>query len=201
MIPFHIITMPQRMAQAAAMIGSLPEGAAVIYPAVDSRKITPPKPLSLPGEYGCLLSHVSLIQYAKFQQLPYLPILEDDAILCPDFYDHVFSAFANLPQDWDVLYLGFWIHSQADVPTEQIAPSLYRAKPCWGTHAIVYNHTAYDTIQQAALKPCPIDRAIRSADLVKYACYPQLSIQINNAPSLVTGGVGRYTPQQQHFRQ
>jgi glycosyl transferase family 25 len=62
------------------------------------------------GEIGCFLSHRKLL-YA-LSKLPYndstaYVILEDDIVFGPSFMKHLQDACMNVPEDWDMIFLGF----------------------------------------------------------------------------------------------
>lgn len=89
--------------------------------ALYDRHIKPPMQKTLsPGEIGCTVSHVQL--WRKFidsaDEIATMLILEDDAIFYKgskkddrnqekSFYTMFSSLVRQLPDDWDVLYLGF----------------------------------------------------------------------------------------------
>ena len=60
------------------------------------------------GQVGCLLSHYTL--WKTLQYLPYdeILILEDDAELTPDFKSKFDDLYANLPTDWEFVYVGHY---------------------------------------------------------------------------------------------
>lgn len=68
-----------------------------------------------------------------------LLMLEEDCI----FRDlsHLEGAFSELPDDWDVLYLGanLLLWNQDPPPPERVSEHLFRVRAAWTTHAIGYN--------------------------------------------------------------
>lgn len=69
-----------------------------------------------PGELGVSLSHYRLWQkIAKMPDTSRVLILEDDAIVvAPNFYEKVRFYMTQLPDDWDVFLLNFWLHRGDD---------------------------------------------------------------------------------------
>ena len=64
-----------------------------------------------PGEIGCILSHRKVWAQVVKEKLPCTLILEDDAIsLKRDFINIIINLKTYLPNDWDILLLGFWLH-------------------------------------------------------------------------------------------
>lgn len=60
--------------------------------------------------------------------------LEDDCVF--QSLDHLPAALSQLPEDWDVLYLGANI---IDETPERFSRNLYRVRNAWTTHGIAYN--------------------------------------------------------------
>ena len=58
------------------------------------------------GELGCLLSHLELIKLAKEKKLPYITILEDDALFIPNFKNIYKKAIKEVPDNFDLFYIG-----------------------------------------------------------------------------------------------
>src|ERR1019366_3148978 len=85
------------------------------------------------GHVGLVLSH-----YMLWQTLAYLPheeilILEDDAWFGPDFPEHFRQAYADLPSDWQFVFVGGVAMKGKSVEriTARVGVMRY---PC-GTHA------------------------------------------------------------------
>jgi hypothetical protein len=60
--------------------------------------------------------------------------LEDDCSFLS--LDHLPAALAQLPEDWDIVYLGANI---VDPNPERVSRNLYRLRDAWTTHAVGYN--------------------------------------------------------------
>lgn len=65
--------------------------------------------------------------------------LEDDVVFRN--LDHLPQALAELPDDWDILYLGAnlvcW--NNGEPAPERYSPHLFRVRAAWTTHAIAYH--------------------------------------------------------------
>src|SRR5262245_61494069 len=66
------------------------------------------------GAYGCLQSHLQVVSEARESQAPSVLIFEDDAVLDPDFQSKFAGFIKEVPDDWDILYLGA-LHKDAPV--------------------------------------------------------------------------------------
>lgn len=58
------------------------------------------------GMLGCFISHQRIWRRVVDEGHEAVVILEDDAVLCPEFAEKVQLALAELPGDWDVCLLG-----------------------------------------------------------------------------------------------
>lgn len=56
------------------------------------------------GPYCCLLSHLSVISFAKNADLPGVMIFEDDLWLSPDFRERGDAFLREVPDNWDMIY-------------------------------------------------------------------------------------------------
>ena len=74
------------------------------FPAIDSRFCRNPRGYENKGRYALALSIRLAIRKAKQQKAPALLLLEDDAILHPNFRELI--SRINLPDDWGIFYLG-----------------------------------------------------------------------------------------------
>ena len=60
----------------------------------------------LPGEYACILSHINVVKLAKERKYKRVLILEDDAELHDDFSEMFKEYVKQVPDNYDMLYLG-----------------------------------------------------------------------------------------------
>ena len=82
------------------------------------------------GWEGCRKSHLAILAQA---QPPFI-ILEDDVKFLGNMKD-IHRCMDDLPQDWDMLYLG----ANLQAPIDRYSEHLYRLKYAYATHAIIYN--------------------------------------------------------------
>lgn len=77
------------------------------FDAVDGSKVDFPSHWkSNHGAWGCYLSHLRILDMAMERELESILVLEDDAVFCSTFSADVRSFFAELPEDWELIYLG-----------------------------------------------------------------------------------------------
>jgi glycosyl transferase family 25 len=58
-----------------------------------------------PGEVGCYASHLKALSVVVERGIAYALILEDDALLTRDLTQTIDNILANVPEDWDMVYL------------------------------------------------------------------------------------------------
>ncbi len=128
-----------------------------IMPAVDGDdllyvpKINPnsidKRPIS-GGDMGCIMSHRGICKTAKgMKQKDYL-VFEDDAEFHPNF-NNLFSQFIKqVPEDWDMIYLGgshkpYGNESQGLLP---LSENVGRVTLTYTSHAVAFKNTIYDDL-------------------------------------------------------
>jgi GR25 family glycosyltransferase involved in LPS biosynthesis len=82
-----------------------------------------------PGKQGCFLSHVKLWREMMEKQIPWVTVFEDDVLFHPKWKDYAPTYFENVPNDWDLIYLGCQMDFDSDFHIEQ--------GPVYCTHAMV----------------------------------------------------------------
>jgi len=58
------------------------------------------------GAVGCAMTHKSIWEDVATTKKDLVLILEDDAVILPDFRKKISSIISELPATWDILYLG-----------------------------------------------------------------------------------------------
>jgi GR25 family glycosyltransferase involved in LPS biosynthesis len=77
------------------------------FAAVDGQQtIVPAGWTDSPGAYGCLRSHLEIIEEARRLGWPNVLIFEDDAALDPELNEKFSSYFEQVPSDWEMLHFG-----------------------------------------------------------------------------------------------
>jgi GR25 family glycosyltransferase involved in LPS biosynthesis len=85
------------------------------------------------GAFGCKQSHVAILQDCLMRDVPSVLILEDDALIAPDFGQQVRQFLAEVPDDWEGIMLGGQHH--ADPST--IGPNVVKVNYAQRTHAYI----------------------------------------------------------------
>ncbi len=62
------------------------------------------------GEIACAISHKNLYKHIIHQGLKRVLVLEDDVVIIEENMQHLKEALAELPENWDLVYLGFLKH-------------------------------------------------------------------------------------------
>jgi glycosyl transferase family 25 len=63
------------------------------------------EPLTSPSIKATNLEHIRIYNAIINSRYEYHLILEDDAVLCPNFKERLYQTIDTLPQDWDVVYV------------------------------------------------------------------------------------------------
>ena len=77
------------------------------FSATDGR-IYVDSPVKNRGWMGCYDSHVRLVEKLKNEKSDYYLIFEDDIDVCDNFIQTLEKTVNNLPEDWELLFLGGW---------------------------------------------------------------------------------------------
>jgi glycosyl transferase, family 25 len=119
------------------------------------------------GVYGCLRSHMEVVAAARADGVGDLLIFEDDVEFAPDLISRFERAMAQLPDDWDILYLG-GIHAE---PPRPVGDSLARVSSTRSTFAYAMRARAFEAFQEIdASRPVPVDDQIAWQQR-RLACY------------------------------
>lgn len=111
------------------------------FPALDGKTLKIPTSWNyLPGAYGCLRSHLAVIEQAREQARQSVLIFEDDAVFDPQLNTRFAECVKQLPQDWDMVLFG-GLHG---VPPRKVSPNVTRVTYSLSTYAYAMKHTIYD---------------------------------------------------------
>jgi GR25 family glycosyltransferase involved in LPS biosynthesis len=90
------------------------------------------------GHVGLCLSHYMVWSHIWHCGVEEAIVLEDDAYFSPTFHQEFHMAHKNLPNDWQMCYLG-WLHRGHDRDKEKVRENIYKINQgCpFGTHAIL----------------------------------------------------------------
>lgn len=133
----------------------------------------------------CFQSQKKCIQLAKENNLPYVLVLEDDAV----FTDHVIEILEKTflevqTMNWDMFFLG----ANLQAPASRISDSLLKLNGAYAAHAYIVNAKFYDTIINLP-HICEMD--VHYHDLMSkhnvYMCDPMIAYQLPSYSDLQDG--------------
>ena len=111
------------------------------FSAVDGNKLIAPAHWQRPkGAYGCLLSHLQVVEEARQRGLPNILIFEDDVVFDSQFRDKFALYIRQLPPVWDMLFFGA-LHRDDPIHLSQ---NVYRVSQSHSTFAYALNQTIFD---------------------------------------------------------
>ena len=137
------------------------------FPAVDTT----------PGWVGCRESHLQVLE--MFKDCDGFAIYEDDVKFLTSL-DYIYIAMGQLPDDWDMLYLG----ASPKEPQERYSDNLFKVKNAHVTHAIIWHPRvggAIDYILEHRQEIRKIDDFFATTIQPKFNCfltYPLICTQI-----------------------
>jgi hypothetical protein len=142
------------------------------FPAVDGGQVARPAAWTgRPGAYGCLQSHLAVARAARNAGVPCVLVLEDDAVLDAAWRSRLDAAWPQLPDDWDLLYLG----CNHFAPPRPVADGLARVVQAHSTFAYILRHTAYDVflaVNRRPSQPLDVNLLQFQQDRACYALWP-----------------------------
>lgn len=113
----------------------------VRFPALDGKSLDLPSSWNYsPGAYGCLRSHLAVIEEARARGRQSVLILEDDTVFDPQLNTRFAEGVTQLPQDWDMVFFG-GLHGE---PPSRVSPNIMRVTYSLSTYAYALKHTIYD---------------------------------------------------------
>ena len=112
------------------------------FPAVDGKRMGVPSGWDRsPGEYGCLQSHLAVVEQARNDAKPSVLIFEDDVVLAQEFNRKFSEYVEQLPDDWDMVFFG-GLHGQ---PLAKVSDNVIRVTHSLSTYTYALKHTIYDS--------------------------------------------------------
>jgi len=99
------------------------------------------------GELGCLLSWVSVVQYAKSKKLKGFLALEDDVVLSKDFKERMKLLDEECPEDAGLILLGSNTYSLTVPKQSRITEHVWRINKAYkhfGTFCYILTEKGYD---------------------------------------------------------
>jgi len=99
------------------------------------------------GKVGCAKSHLKIIKYAKKKKLPYVLVLEDDAIPTTNFkelWNNCLEFNETHNGKFDLFNGGPTVAFKKY--TKKLTNIFYKTDSLWGAHFILYNEKCYDKV-------------------------------------------------------
>jgi len=133
----------------------------------------------------CFQSQKKCIQLAKENNLPYVLVLEDDAVFTDDAIDIFQKTFNEINSlQWDMFFLGANLQS----PAIQVSNSILQLSGAYAAHAYVVHERFYDTIINLP-QTCEMD--VHYHNLMSnhniYMCDPMIAYQLPSYSDLQDG--------------
>jgi GR25 family glycosyltransferase involved in LPS biosynthesis len=132
------------------------------------------------GQWGCLYSHINILNDAIKNNYKSILILEDDIILTSNIEDKItkLNSFMHIHENWNIIYLGASQHNWTNI---QIEDCHYKANCTTGTFAYTVNNNFYKILLDEFIKMNkPVDNYL--VDIQKVYCdtiyviYPNIII-------------------------
>lgn len=122
------------------------------YDRISAVSANPPK---LPATWACKESHLSVMKQAIKDGVKRLFVFEDDALFVDDFDTKFPQFYKELPEDWDMLYLGAW-----HLVSQPYKEGIVKMIESYSAHAYGINQHYMEEAFSSAYKPNPIDIAL-----------------------------------------
>lgn len=94
-----------------------------------------------PGANGCRLSHAKAFSYAKKHNLGSFLLLEDDVEFHDNFNDLFNRMSAQLPPDWDMIYMCANPATGSRLP---ISENIFRLYGGYAAHCVIFKNTVFE---------------------------------------------------------
>jgi len=143
----YLINLKRRPDRLKAALGELRRAgiAPVVFEAIDGTALPLPQGWNAgAGAYGCLESHKRILEQAIVDGLDIVAVFEDDVTCTDNYQDKLASVFRQLPQDWDMLYVGGQ-HRKTPTPVRE---GIVRCTDCHRTHGYIVRGHAIKRLYQ-----------------------------------------------------
>src|SRR3990167_5252876 len=122
-----------------------------VFPAIDARRLKIKGTTEdNQGLIGCFLSHYFILQEAIINKYKRIVVFEDDVILVNDFKERFEQGMKQVPDKWQLLYLGYYERSGNG--KIKVNDNITIPKNTWGTHAYMIQNDGikimYDNLQE-----------------------------------------------------
>jgi glycosyl transferase, family 25 len=133
---------PDRWERMQARFARHKIGPVARFPALDGSTLSiPPHWDDFPGAYGCLRSHLAVIEQARDENWPAVLIFEDDVVFDSQLGERFAHDIRQLPADWDMVFFGA-IHG---APPIRVSDNVAKLTHSLSTFAYGLRRTIYDS--------------------------------------------------------
>ncbi|WP_397568537.1 glycosyltransferase family 25 protein [Schlesneria sp. T3-172] len=120
---------------------------AEVWHALHGDSVTPPDWWTAGnGAWGCYRSHLQILEHCYNAGIESYIVFEDDAIFRPDFDERLPRVLAELPCDWQQLYLGGQLLHEAAHPPGKVTESVFVPFNVNRTHAFAVHRRGYELL-------------------------------------------------------
>jgi len=133
------------------------------------------------GAVGCALSQLFTLKMAKQINAKSFLLLEDDIEFDPELNSKFSKYYAEVPNDWDMLYLGGQHFHGMNLT--QVTEHIYRCEYTLSAHSVAFKYTVYDRFINKLVditKPCDVHYAQSHREINAYVIVPHLTWQRNS---------------------
>lgn len=136
----YVINIPARKMRLEQFNNSLPKDwpfkTPEVFNAIHGRLCNPPEWWKAGrGAWGCYRSHYTIIEQCLNQGIKSVLLLEDDALCEQDFLSQVTEFFQNVPNNWEMVYLGGQHLKVNAQPPEKVNDLVFKPYNVNRTHA------------------------------------------------------------------
>jgi GR25 family glycosyltransferase involved in LPS biosynthesis len=152
-----VISLGRRWDRWKLFVRELPEDwpfeSPIRFRAIDGQKCRPPASWRQGGgAWGCYRSHLRLVERCLNDGVDSILLLEDDAVFPADFTQRIQIFLENVPEDWDMLYLGGQhLHAREHPPIE-VNDHVYQPYNVNRTHAWAIRGKMLETVYHHLLR-------------------------------------------------
>ena len=161
----------------------------------DSRLTSFCKSFCTNGIKGCALSHRTIWESMIKNDYETICVLEDDAVLTPDFNEHLQLLYGSIPNDFDIVYLGSHFYcgdtslynrtttTLFNVKTNEYSTGVLKVSGCGGFHGYILSKKGAKKITTKPIN-FHVDIDIMNYNLEAYAFHPVLISSGDNTSNL-----------------
>lgn len=144
-----VINLPFKKDRLEAFNSAVPKcfGEITVWPAVHGDSIKHPDWWSSGnGAWGCYRSHLQILEYCYQNKIESYIVFEDDAIFQPDAEELTQRFISELPEDWEMIYLGGQLLHESRNPPRKVSDFVYIPYNVNRTHCFAVHQRGYQPL-------------------------------------------------------